>query len=395
MRILRLFIPGTFEDAQLYMGHLIAFTTDREARLVELQTLTAHLETRYPAWEGVLTFAFARNDWLTGSVMTSLARNQSLAEALNTVVDELVGEELVLSEADVGLVGLRGYSQQADVILDTVFYGSRIYLSTTSGLFDYDVDWQDLTVGSARQRLDARCVSATAEYGAINASCEDLGLFTGYDEFGWRHATNGSSELAQTAPRSVRSSWYGTDLVNYEGPSAPELLRASVEAVGVDDGLRERDRKVVTSFSTPTDELDALIRELGAQRAVPPDDVQFVWNSSRAFFINTHSHGFFTAYQTRTADSGVRLTRHGETNGRVVGVHRFARGWVIETDFRAYVLTGGRLIELLGEEPLSVRTFEGSKRYRRLIAITAESGVHLISAIDDFGAASRRAATTE
>ena len=42
------------------------------------------------------------------------------------------------------------------------------------------------------------------------------------------------------------------------------------------------------------------------------------------------------------------------------------------------------LTELLDTEPMSVRTFEGSKRYRQLIAITVEDGVHLISAISPF-----------
>lgn len=357
MKILRLFLPGSFEDAQLDMGHLVVFTTERDTRLIELEALTNRLEKKYPDWQGILTYAFARNDWLTGAVMTSLTRNPRFAEALSTALGELAGTRLDLSRNDVDLLGLNGFDQEADVVLDTIFYGRRLYLATTSGFFDYDIDWQDLTVDASHQRLDARCVSAVAEYGAANASCEDAGLFTGYDEFGWRGTlANGSSDLDQTAARSVRASWYGTDLVNYEAPAAPALLHATVERVSVDGDARDRERKVVTRFSSPTDELDPLLAELTVQRKVPPDDVQLVWNSSRAFFINTHSHGFFTASKTSTSQSGLRFRRHGSTNGRVVAVHRFAGGWVIETDFRAYVLPGGTLVELLDEEPLSVRT---------------------------------------
>ena len=385
MRFLRLFIPGSFEDAQLYMGHLVLFNTQRDARVVELERWTNRLERTYSDWAGVLTYAFARNDWLTGAVMTSLSRNAALAQALNTAVDELAAVELTLDDRDVELLGLRGFTPDADVILDTVLYGGRLYLGTTSGLFDYDIDWDVLTVEVARQRLDARCVSATAEYGAINASCEDDGLFTGYDEFGWRgYPLADTPELIRTAERSTRTAWYGTDLVNYEGPAEPELLRASVEEVNVDGGVFERGRKVVTSFTAPTDELRDLVDRLKAQRKVPEDDVQFVWNSSRAFFINTHNHGFYTAVRKKS-DSSLHFTRHhGSTGGRVVAVHPFARGWVIETDFRAYVMSGGKLLPLLDDEPLSVRTFIGSKRYKRLIAITVENGVHLISAIDSF-----------
>lgn len=386
MRTLRLFIPGSFEDAQLYMGHLVAFTSEGDAQLVELEPLTNRLETRYPAWKGLLTLAFARNDWLTGAVMTSLARNQVFADAINAVAEQVAGTELQLSDHDVALLPLAGFEQDGDVILDTSFYGARLYLGTTAGLFDYDIDWQERTVDRSRQRLDARCVGTAAEYGAVNASCEEEGLFTAYDEFGWRSGSeNGSLELQQTAPRSMRASWFGTDLVNYESPAALALLRASVEDVTPDAAAIPRKRKVVTRFSSPTHELDALISDLTAQSGVASDDLQFVWNSSRAFFINTYSHGFFTAVKTTTTASGNRFTHHGEADGRVVAVHRFPpQGWVIETDFRAYLWAGGELIELLDAEPMSVRTFEGSKRYRQLIAVTVEDGLHLISAISPF-----------
>lgn len=384
MKTLRLFIPGSFEDAQVYMGHLIAFTTERDTRLIELEPLTARLETAYPAWQGILKLAFARNDWLTGSVVTSLARNRRVADALNKSVDELSTEELVVTGDDVDFHRLEGFTQKADVVLDTVLYGSRLYLGTTSGLFDYDIDWQRRKVHRMRQRIDARCVAASAEYGAVNASCEADGLFTGYDEFGWTASYgDGSIELTQTAPRSVRSAWYSTDLVNYEGAVEPELLRASIEEVKVSSAFAERERKVVTRFSDPSgDELKDLVGTLHYERRVPQDDLQFIWNSSRAFFINTHSHGFFTAVRNPPKQGGTRIARHGSATGRVVAVHPFARGWVIETDFRPYVLSGGRLSQLIDEEPLSVRTFPGSKRYRRLITVTVEDGVHLISAIE-------------
>ena len=201
MKLLRLFIPGSYEDAQLYMGHLVAFDTERDVQLIELEHLTAELETRYPAWQGVLTLAFARNDWLTGSVIAALARNPILAEALNAGVDQVAGTTLALDEEDVSPSSLYGFKQDADLILDTVFYGSRLYLGTTSGVFHYDIDWQRGVAGASRKRHDARCVGVTAEYGAVNASCEGDGLFTGYDEFGWRG--NGDIErLGLSADRS-------------------------------------------------------------------------------------------------------------------------------------------------------------------------------------------------
>jgi len=385
MKILRMFFPGTFEDAQVYMGHLALFTADRDVRFVELQRLASRLELRHPAWRGVMTMAFARNDWLRGQVVEALTNNRQIASTLNDALTDVADTELVVDADAIETEGLGRFTPDADLILDTAFYGSRLYLATNDGLFDYDIDWQLLRVDRSRKRLDARCVSANAEYGAVNASCESDGLFTGYDEFGWRgHATNvDGAALVQTAPKSVRTSWLGTDLVNYEGPAEPELLVASVEEVERDEGTTYR-TKVVTHFSTPTDNLAPLVADLKTQRGISRSSVQFVWNSSRAFFINTYDKGFFSAAPTAKPGKSYNFTRHGTTDGRIVGVHRSGVGWILETDFRVYALSGGTLVELLDEEPLSVRTFEGSKRFRNLIAVTVENGVHLISVLRPF-----------
>jgi hypothetical protein len=383
MKPVRLFLPGSFEDAQLYMGHLLVFTSEREVRAIELEPLTSRLETKYSEWRGLLTLAFARNDWLGGGPVTSLARNPAVSGALNQSFERMAGANLELDVKDVDFGRLGGYDQDASV-LDSVFYGKRMYLGTTDGLFHYEIDWDFLTVTNAQQRIDARCVGATAEYGAVNASCEAEGLFTGYDEFGWTGVAAGG-DLVQTAQRSVRSAYLGTDLVNYEDPAQPELLAGHVEEVEGDRAEAwQSTKKVVTSFAAPAADPTGLVAQLERQRSVPAADVQFVWNSSRAFFVNTYSHGFFTAYRTAADASGIRFRRHGTTNGRVVAVHPFPKGWIVETDFRAYVLASGKLIELLDQEPMSVRTFEGSRRYKRLVAITVEDGLYLISAVGDF-----------
>jgi hypothetical protein len=381
MTLLRIFIPGRFEDAQLYMGHLIVFTLERDAAVVELAPLTSRLETAHDEWKGVLTLAFARNDWLTGGPVSSLTRNPQLAGALNDALARLADHQLVLDEDEVNYDRLRDFEPRSDIILDSVLYGSRLYLGTTEGLFDWDIDWDAKRVMRSRRRSDARCVRASAEYGTVNASCEGDGLFTGYDEFGWRQASASGSSLEQTASRSIRTAFLGSDLVNYESPAKLELLRASVDQVKPDDSSRER--KVVTGFDDPSAELDRLVEQLTGEEEVPVGGVQFLWNSSRAFFVNTLEHGFFTAVPS-AQDRGFKLTRHGHVDGRVVAVHPCAAGWVIETDFKVYLFSAGDVVELLDQEPLSVRTFEGSKRYRRLVAVTVEDGLHLISAVDAF-----------
>ena len=237
MRILKLFIPGDFEDAQLYMGYLLAFTADRQLRIVELEPLTHALHERYPMWRGLLTFAFARNDWLVTSQFHTLMSNDAFANPLRAVIDHFPAEGLEV-DVDPNAEELLGFSVEGDVVLDTLFYASRMYIGTEAGFFDFDVDWQSKQVSRSRKRLDARCVSASAEFGAVNASCEEEGLFTGYDEFGWSTAADGG-QLRHTANRSFRTAWYRTDLVNYDSLTHSSLLKGRTEEVERDVRWRQ------------------------------------------------------------------------------------------------------------------------------------------------------------
>ena len=383
MRILKLFIPGDFEDAQLYMGYLLAFTADRQLRIVELEPLTHALHERYPMWRGLLTFAFARNDWLVTSQFHTLMSNDAFADPLRAVIDHFPAEGLEV-DVDPNAEELLGFSVEGDVLLDTLFYASRMYIGTEAGFFDFDVDWQSKQVSRSRKRLDARCVSASAEFGAVNASCEEEGLFTGYDEFGWSTAADGG-QLRHTANRSFRTAWYRTDLVNYDSLTHSSLLKGRTEEVDATYGGASRTRKLVTELSVERESLDFLLEELSRQKSLESDQIQFVWNSSGAFFVNTFERGFFTIIWSRSEDQAkerVIVTEYPGVTGRVVSVHRSGAGVIVETDFSCHLFSEGSFISLLDEEALNVRTFSSSKRYRNLMAATVEEGVYLIAIVD-------------
>lgn len=380
MTVLHLFVPGRFDDAQLYMGHLVVFTEDREVVLLELQTYTESMESSYDEWKGLATVAFARNDWLAGAPVRTILSNEEI-EAHWRAGIERVSAEPFIADVYEGMEPLRGFETEATVVLDSNFYGRRLYLGTDSGLFHFDIDWQARKVEAHRQRNDARCISTSAAYGAVNASCERAGLFTAYDEFGWASQDAGGRELCKIADASLRTSWLGYDLVNYAENDHADLLSGTVEVVGdeTDEGLVQR--RLVTEFSGESRELGFLLGALQNGDAVPPSDIQFLWNSSRAFFVNTFSHGFFTLVWDQLRER-VSARQHGELAGRVVAAHPFSGGWLIETDFMLFWFSRGELVTLFEREPMMVRTFAGSKRYRQLVAVTADDGVHLLSVVD-------------
>jgi hypothetical protein len=187
-------------------------------------------------------------------------------------------------------------------------------------------------------------------------------------------------ELEETAKASLRTSWLGYDLVNYVENDHADLFAGTAERVEDQSSERLARRWLITQFSDEPKELDFILSALQNGDAVPAADVQYIWNSSRAFFVNTFSHGFFTLVWDR-ANERVNANHHTELPGRVIAVHPFPQGWLIETDFSVLWFTQGELKTLFDREPLMVRTFGGSKRYRGLVAITADDGVHLLSVI--------------
>jgi hypothetical protein len=379
MNVLHLFIPGRFDDAQLYMGHLVVFTEEREVMLLELEAYTKSMEDSYTEWRGLATSAFARNDWLASAPMRTILRSEEIEARWRAGLERVSAEPFVADVCE-GMEVLRGFETEATVLLDSNFYGRRLYLGTDLGLFHFDIDWQSQQVETRRQRNDARCISTSAAYGAVNASCERAGLFTAYDEFGWAGRDEGGTALHQTADASLRTSWLGYDLVNYSDNDHADLLSGTVDVVSDETAEGVVQRRLVTEFSGESRELGFLLGALQNGEAVPASDIQFLWNSSRAFFVNTFSHGFFTLVWDQVRGR-VSARQHGELGGRVVAAHPFSGGWLIETDFMLFWFSRGELVPLFDREPMMVRTFAGSKRYRQLVAVTAEDGVHLLSVV--------------
>src|SRR5271165_5687988 len=96
---------------------------------------------------------------------------------------------------------------------------------------------------AARSMKASRCVSTSAKYGTINASCGNEGLLSAIDDFeSSGHARFPGLEL--TAEKSLRSSRLDHDVVNY---AAVDSLTLLVNAFEREKGF-EREGKVLTQL---------------------------------------------------------------------------------------------------------------------------------------------------
>src|SRR5262245_45536398 len=89
MKFAKLFFPGNFEDAYVYMGWLNCFTTERDLRMFNLERVSQQVAQRVPEAAGVVQHCFARNDWVSSEQFRTLMKDQSFRADFLSAVDRL------------------------------------------------------------------------------------------------------------------------------------------------------------------------------------------------------------------------------------------------------------------------------------------------------------------
>jgi hypothetical protein len=381
----RISIPGQFDDVFYYMGHLIAFTSER--RLVSLNlnwALYTHFneQTVPPIYQ----FYFLRNDWLEGQHLSLLLGVDEIRDALRSVAERQ--EPLILTpkwEAP----ALRGSTLQHGAILDLLAYSRRLYISTTVGLFDVDFsfDDNDLDLGRVRKRHDARCLSTSAKYGTVVASCGSDGLFAGYDDFGALKKSERRSKFTHAEHSSARASWLGYSLTNYMTSTSLQFLsghrsKARVARTAADEKLASIDPEttddgaaVVTNLSE-----DVLSSTQLTNDAVGAD---YIANSSRHFFVHMPDSSYRLYQRTHRLGRIVGSARNEATGtvGHVLSAHTFHSGIVVESFDCVYLITESGAQRLYDGKALKVRTFPSARHCHNVVGVLDENWLHLISPI--------------
>ncbi len=387
MRILKLFIPGRFEDAYAYRGHLVTLTENGTLRLYDLGRIAERIDEQFPQVAPVATLLFARNDWLASEQFRSLMSNQSVARAvLSTMrqfpqpfvpIDRLATDEL--EEEDLKIT--------TDMFLDMSIYNNRLYLGADNGLYHVDLDWSSPSVTLRHRptkRIDAKCLHTLTGYGTVSASCGDDGLHTFINEFG-QFDGHTQAAIERTVPgRSLRSSWLNYNIMNYSTPATPLLFRTTRErtaSIGV-----ERERTALVDINSRPLSLDYMFDSICSEYHVEAESIQFAYNSNNAMFVNTFDGHLFSIFfrSNQEEDPAVTVTRaYPGTGTRILSAHWTRPGAVIETDKSVLLFAHGRLFPITEAEALSVRTFPRSLRFKNLVAITLEDGILLAGLFDD------------
>lgn len=385
MKIAKLFFPGAYEDAYVYMGRLFILTEKRTILTYDLERLVNSIEYLFGSLP-IPTYLFSRNDWLSNDQSKSLLRNSDVYKALWVTAFQKFPQPFLEVGSGDFFLGEQELDISDPVILDILIYNRRLYLGATNGFYHVDLIWDEkgpITLEKSQKKIDTRCLNTSAKYGAVNASCNEEGLIAFVDDFNWRKQGKGSIKYP-LADKSRRTSWLGPHIVNYSDHNRLDLFKSSSEQTVE----AESEGKVLTAIESKGQDLSYLFEEAQVRYNILMEEIQFTFNSNTRLFLHTNT-GLLHSLQLSSPDNDgiIRLGKDEKSKepiGRILSINSTKLGPVVETSDRvALVSKNGQFFTLSEAGALMVRTFPNSKRFRNLVAITDESGVFLVGLFNE------------
>ena len=385
MKILSIRIPGRFEDAFIYRGHLLAITEEMSIRRYALNKLIENLYNEFPSGIPVLSHLFLRNDWLGNEQFQALLSNPKIAHTFLTLFDSLEALS-VKSELNAPPQNEQALNLDARVVLDMDIYNDALYLGTDAGLYSSRIEVDNIKpVLMLNKRLDAPCLNTSARYGIIKASCGQDGLFAAIEQQGgiWGQ----TAVLDLIAPESLRTGWLDYDIVNYPAQNEPRLIKTTHEKRTSSRAYApSNEGTTLTHIDNSETDLDYLLVALESKFNVPARRIQYTYNFLHHLFVQADDGTCYSISLSASTTEKVQTThakKYKHILSRILGVNTTRVGQVIETVDGVYLFAKNELIQLIDSGVLSVRTFGRSRRYKNIVLLTTENAILLMSVFDD------------
>ncbi len=366
MNITRLFIPGSFQDSYLYRNWFVGLTGYRSLKFVDMRGGSERLRAFF------------------ASAVSSSPESDGESAVYGSPTPEGSGGIVSEERLPQGGVFAREVDLEvgADVVLDLAVYRHRLYVGTDKGLFVSDLDLSPYGMrfrGTLDKRHDGRAMKVTARFDTVAVSCGQAGL---YAAFRTSDVQNEKIQLKRIDKESMKTAWLYSSLVNYPNHRMWEILPAREELwAGGDEHWRVAEFPVAERFSLSS--LVTLIQTHNPEFS--EDDVQFSFNSDRYIFIHTFRGDFFSL-RLGKRNGLPRVFFHRTYKGtgvRILGASPLGNGVVIETNNRVFLFANEQWFQLHDGEVLSVRTYPTSLKFRNVISIATEEGLHLISSVPE------------
>src|SRR5205807_7823983 len=125
----RVFVPGAYDNAFLYMGHLIAVAPDRTLLQADFERIVGEA-TANEKYEPIARLFLLRNDLLHNEGTQTILRDSDIAAIVAKRIGATAGAFLIDPDVWVATTDFETALGQATA-LDLQIYAQRLFLATT------------------------------------------------------------------------------------------------------------------------------------------------------------------------------------------------------------------------------------------------------------------------
>ncbi|MGV3459158.1 MAG: hypothetical protein ACO1N9_01760 [Flavobacterium sp.] len=385
MKTLRLKIKGEFQDGYVYSGQLFLLHNSGEVSCISLDEILLKNFTHDSEEYNFLKLTFTRNDWFHNNQGRSYFKINDFKTNFNKLWKKY-------SKIDYDLVLAYDYLNVLQKIettpsFDFQLYGMRIYIGNNNGLYEAPISIDNrVSLNKPISRVfDARTTQISAKAGSLMLSSNTEGLFHGQ----LHDYTSDLSVLEKPiSKKSIRTSWSGYDVLNYETQKKFDYLigdyTTSDDRKHLYSKADESSKKIlINSVGDRTISQESLISNLNFK----DEDITYSFNSSNSCyfilnngdFINTFFKKNHKSNEVHLSSRVFKLPRNLRKNKiiRPVSTKIVPSGCIIEY-FDQVVLVHNNQRTVLEEKAVTaIKTFPHSLRYKNIIAIFDGEGVSL------------------
>ena len=342
-----------------------------------MNSLCRVLVDKYPRHEVVIRLATVRGDWLSNAQAKSVYGSGEMQATLVRLWKSAAREKFLV---DIPLMSWRMIANVDLPVQDIRFYAMRGFIGTRGGVSEIRLKFDEVndrleTVGGLERIFEAKPLSLASKGGELLISAGSEGLFHGsIAEINARSQVS----LVPAAPRSVRTGWAGWDTVNYSAPSSLAYIKNELN-----ETVEERRRFLYSATDEASDRRSIAQFAIATSDMLPPEAL----SSNIAYGFNTQRYVYFVMRDgscnaltlKRDGELGVRTkkvpTRRGR--GTPISSASFDFGVLVEYFASATLLIHDQIVDIEQRPSIAIRTFPGSRRFRRCILSTGEESLGL------------------
>lgn len=180
MRSVKLRIPGSYWDSQIYSGELIIFGDDGSVQRVDWSAFVDRIANKHPEVQTAIRVAFSDSDLFYNPKVRKVLRDPQIEHPIKSQLNKLADLRLETEATE-----LAGQSQHHDspfdfLPIDTEIYHNEIYAGNEDGLFSFP---RGASLNKVKTRLEKHHdasvfqVKASDRFSAIAAAAGKDGLF--------------------------------------------------------------------------------------------------------------------------------------------------------------------------------------------------------------------------